>query len=56
MNALYFILPLSTLFALGVIVVFIRATLAGQFDDLETPPYRMLMDDDQVSSGEDECK
>ncbi len=52
MNVLYFILPISLLFALGVIVVFIVSTLSGQWDDLETPAHRMLIDDEHEPTGE----
>jgi cbb3-type cytochrome oxidase maturation protein len=50
MNVLYFILPLSFLFAAGIMYVFIRATLSGQWDDLDTPAYRILFDDESVQS------
>jgi cbb3-type cytochrome oxidase maturation protein len=43
---IYVLLPLA--FALGIAAVwaFVRATRAGQFDDLETPAHRILHDDD----------
>jgi len=45
-SVIYVLLPLA--FALGIAAVwaFVRATRAGQFDDLETPAHRILHDDD----------
>ena len=48
MNVLYFIIPVSLLFALGIAVVFILATLNGQWDDLDTPAHRILLEDQPV--------
>jgi cbb3-type cytochrome oxidase maturation protein len=46
MNVLYLLIPLSiALVALGV-WAFLWAIRSGQFDDLEGPAYRILMDDD----------
>lgn len=47
MNVLYFILPLSLLITVGAVITFILAVRKGQFDDLETPAHRILLDDDQ---------
>lgn len=52
MNVLYFILPLSFLFAAGCVIVFIRATLDGQWDDLDTPAHRILLDDSEPPQGD----
>jgi cbb3-type cytochrome oxidase maturation protein len=46
MNVLYFILPISILFAMGVVGAFVVATVTGQWDDLDTPAHRMLLDDE----------
>jgi cbb3-type cytochrome oxidase maturation protein len=45
-SVIYVLLPLA--FALGIAAVwaFVRATRAGQFDDLETPAHRILHDDE----------
>ena len=46
MEVLYLLIPLS-LVLVGVIVwVFFWAVRSGQFDDLEGPAHRILMDDD----------
>jgi cbb3-type cytochrome oxidase maturation protein len=48
MNVLYFLIPLALL-VLGVAVwAFFWAVGTGQFDDLDTPAVRILMDDDQA--------
>jgi cbb3-type cytochrome oxidase maturation protein len=46
MSVMFLLLPLSLLFALGAVIVFLYATKHGQFDDLETPAMRILHDDD----------
>jgi cbb3-type cytochrome oxidase maturation protein len=46
MEIIYLLIPLS-LVLVGVIVwVFFWAVRSGQFDDLEGPAHRILMDDD----------
>lgn len=45
MSVLYLVIPLALLLAAGGVWAFIRAASAGQFDDLDTPPHRMLNDD-----------
>lgn len=46
MNILYLLIPLS-LVLLGVAIwAFIWAIRSGQFDDMEGPAHRILMDDD----------
>ena len=46
MTILYMMLPLALLLGLGFLLAFIRAGLSGQYEDLETPAYRMLIDDE----------
>jgi len=45
MEALYLLIPLSTLLVFLAIWVFFRASDSGQFDDLEGPAMRILHDD-----------
>jgi cbb3-type cytochrome oxidase maturation protein len=47
MSAIYLLIGASLPIALGFLIVFLRASRAGQFDDTHTPPMRMLHDDDQ---------
>ena len=39
---------MSVLIAIGIGAVFIWSARSGQFDDLEGPAHRMLMDDDRA--------
>jgi cbb3-type cytochrome oxidase maturation protein len=43
---LYLVLPLAFLIAAVFVYAFVKAARRGQFDDLDTPPIRMLLDDD----------
>jgi len=45
MNIVWFLLPMALLFGLGFLVAFVRAASSGQYEDLETPAHRMLLDD-----------
>lgn len=49
MKILYVVLPLALLIAACAVWGFSWAIRRGQFDDLETPSQRMLLDDDPVS-------
>jgi cbb3-type cytochrome oxidase maturation protein len=54
MSILYVLIPLALLL-LGVAVwAFFWAVGAGQFDDLDTPAMRIVMDDDTKPEGDDE--
>lgn len=46
MNILYFVVPLALLFMGGSIWAFFWAARKGQFDDLDTPAIRLLIDDE----------
>lgn len=46
MNALYIQILVGALVMLGVIIAFIISIKSGQYDDLDSPAYRILMDDD----------
>lgn len=46
MSVLYVMLPVAVALAGGGIWMFIRAVRGGQFDDLDTPALRLLIDDD----------
>ena len=48
MDILWLLVPMSVLIALGIGAVFIWSARSGQFDDLEGPAQRMLMDDDRT--------
>jgi cbb3-type cytochrome oxidase maturation protein len=46
MAVMFVLLPVALAFAAGALAVFLIAVRAGQFDDLDTPPLRMLVEDD----------
>ncbi|MEK6551457.1 MAG: cbb3-type cytochrome oxidase assembly protein CcoS [Pseudomonadota bacterium] len=46
MEIVYLLVPLAALIAIGIVAVFLWAVKSGQFDDLEGPAHRILMDDD----------
>lgn len=47
MSVLYLLIPLAMLLATAAVITFVWAARQGQFDDLETPPVRMLFDDEE---------
>lgn len=46
MNAILFLLPIALLLGGVFAVLFLLAARAGQFDDLDDPPVRILHDDE----------
>ncbi|MDR2679151.1 MAG: cbb3-type cytochrome oxidase assembly protein CcoS [Zoogloeaceae bacterium] len=46
MESLYLLIPVSVALVFVIAVVFWRSVRGGQFDDLEGPGFRILMDDD----------
>jgi cbb3-type cytochrome oxidase maturation protein len=46
MSIVYFLLPIALLLGFGFLAAFIRAGMLGQYDDLDTPAYRVLLDDE----------
>lgn len=46
MSALYLVLPLALAVAGAAVAAFVWAVGSGQLDDVETPPRRILFDDD----------
>lgn len=47
MDILYFLIPLSVVLVFLIAVAFWWSVKDGQFDDLEGPGFRVLMDDDR---------
>ncbi len=48
MEILYILIPLSIVLVFLIGIVFRWSLRNGQFDDLEGPGFRVLMDDDRV--------
>ena len=49
MESLYLLIPLSVVLVFLIGLVFWWSLRSGQFDDLEGPGYRVLMDDDKLA-------
>lgn len=47
MESLYLLIPLSVVLVFVIAVVFWKSVRGGQFDDLEGPGFKILMDDDR---------
>jgi cbb3-type cytochrome oxidase maturation protein len=45
MESLYILIPLSVILVFVIGVIFWWSLRSGQYDDMEGPAYRMLMDD-----------
>jgi len=50
MDIIYLLLPVALIIVVIIIAVFFWAVKSDQFDDMEGPAYRILMDDDEKSS------
>ena len=48
MEILYILIPIAILLVIAMIAGFLWAVKSGQFDDLEGPAHRILMDKDEV--------
>ena len=46
MNALYLQILIGVGVMIGIIIAFILSIKSGQYDDLDSPAHRILMDDD----------
>ena len=54
MNILYVLIPLALLILGAAVWAFFWAVGSGQFDDLDTPAMRILLDDDTRPPPDDE--
>ena len=50
MEVLYLLIPISVALVFAIGVAFWFSVRSGQFDDLEGPAYRIVMDDDQPTA------
>ncbi len=53
MALIFILLPLALLVAGVMVALFVWAVRAGQFDDLETPAVRILLDDEPAPRREE---
>jgi cbb3-type cytochrome oxidase maturation protein len=51
MEILYLLIPLSVVLVFLIGALFWWSIKSGQFDDLEGPAFRVLMDDDEPETG-----
>lgn len=56
MEVIYLLIPVALVLVVVIVAVFMWAIRSGQFDDLEGPAHRILMDDDDrpPARGKDE--
>lgn len=50
MDIIYLLLPVALIIVVIIIAVFFWAVKSDQFEDMEGPAYRILMDDDMENS------
>ena len=46
MEVLYLLIPIALVLVAGIVIVLCWAVQSGQFDDLDSPAHRILMDED----------
>ena len=51
MTIIYLLIPLGLVVLLLAVGAFFWAVRSGQFDDMETPAWRILLDDDSAPPG-----
>jgi cbb3-type cytochrome oxidase maturation protein len=56
MEIIYVLIPLSIVLLVIAIALFIWAVNSGQFDDMDTPAWRILVDDKRVDEKQDDGK
>jgi cbb3-type cytochrome oxidase maturation protein len=55
MSVLFILISISILVALGFLILFIWAVKSGQFDDTETPSFRILFEGRKKERDEDQA-
>lgn len=45
MDALYYLIPMSLLILIGAVAIFFWSLKRGQYEDMESPAHRILIDD-----------
>ena len=56
MSVVFIVVPLAGLIVLVAVIAFVTSARRGQFDDLDTPPIRMLYDEAPTSRVEPHWK
>lgn len=52
MEILYLLIPVSIILVIIIALVFLWSIQSGQYDDLDGPPYQLLLDDDKDVSAD----
>lgn len=47
MSIVFLLVPIAVALAGGFLIAFIRESSRGEFEDLETPAHRMLIDEEE---------
>ena len=50
MDILYLLIPISIIFVVIIAWVFVWSVKSGQYDDMEGPAYKILMDNDSIQA------
>ena len=56
MDIIFLLIPLALVFVVAIVWVFMWAVRSDQFDDLEGPAHRILMDEDEPKIKHEEKK
>ena len=56
MSVLFFSVPIALILAFIFVGAFIWSTKKGQFDDLDTPAHKMLLEDEEYIEDEEDKK
>jgi len=56
MNVIYLLIPMALILVAAIAWAFFWAVRSGQFDDLEGPAHRIIMDDDRPPPPEPDPK
>ena len=54
MNIIYALIPLGLILLIVAVAAFFWAVRTGQYDDLESPAWRILLDDDRAPPSEED--
>ena len=52
MEIIFLLIPVSLVLIIIIAVIFFWAVKSGQYDDLEAPRHRILMDDDGIDDNQ----
>ena len=53
MEIIYLLIPISLILLAGIVWILLWAVRDGQYDDLEGPAHRILMDEDRIVGSDD---